>query len=177
VTPETTIEKMTAALGSAVLKAEAKGKEVLLHLEPAQIMTACQHLKNMGYDYLLLISSVDWKDRFELVYHITAVQQPLPPVALKVTLPRENPVIDSVTSIWATANWNEREAYDLMGIKFNNHPDLRRILLPDDWVGHPLRKDYQREGVIPMPDLTPPKPAAPAAPAGEAKPKAEEPSI
>ncbi len=175
-TPETAIEKITAALGPALLKAETKGKEAVIQVEPAQILSVCGQLKSMGYDYLLLISSVDWKDRFELVYTIAAVEQSLPRVALKVTLPRDNPAVDSVTGVWATANWNEREAYDHMGIKFKNHPDLRRILLPDDWVGHPLRKDYQREGVIPMPDLTPPKPAAPAAPKAEApkeEPKSE----
>jgi NADH-quinone oxidoreductase subunit C len=63
-------------------------------------------------------------------------------IRLKVTVARDNETIDSVTDLWASANWDEREAYDLVGIKFNNHPDLRRILLPEDWHGHPLRKDY-----------------------------------
>jgi NADH-quinone oxidoreductase subunit C len=65
---------------------------------------------------------------------------------MKTRLSAEDPVVDSVTSLWPTANWHEREAYDLMGIRFQDHPDLRRILLPADWQGHPLRKDYPLKG-------------------------------
>jgi len=64
---------------------------------------------------------------------------------LRVVLPRENPRVDSVSHIWRTAEWHEREAFDMFGIVFNNHPDLRRILMPEDWEGHPLRKDYQHQ--------------------------------
>ena len=64
---------------------------------------------------------------------------------LKVILPRENPVIDSVAEVWRTANWHEREAFEMFGIAFNGHPDLRRLLLPADWEGNPLRKDYQQQ--------------------------------
>ena len=66
-------------------------------------------------------------------------------LALKVVVTRDSPVIDSVSPIWRTANWHEREAYDLLGVTFNGHPDLRRILLPADWEGHPLRKDYKHQ--------------------------------
>ena len=66
-------------------------------------------------------------------------------LAFKVTLPRENPEVDTVSHIWKTADWHEREAFDMFGIKFTNHPDLRRILMPADWEGHPLRKDYKQQ--------------------------------
>jgi NADH-quinone oxidoreductase subunit C len=66
-------------------------------------------------------------------------------IMIKVTLPRENPEVESLTSIWKTADWHEREVFDLYGIKFLNHPDLRRILLPGDWEGYPLRKDYKHQ--------------------------------
>jgi NADH-quinone oxidoreductase subunit C len=66
-------------------------------------------------------------------------------LTVKVMLDRAEPAVESLTAIWKTADWHEREAYDLLGIRFNNHPDLRRILLPEDWEGHPLRKDYEHQ--------------------------------
>jgi NADH-quinone oxidoreductase subunit C len=89
-----------------------------------------------------MISAVDWKDRFEVVYHISSYRYNLL-VQMTAQIPRDDPQVDSVAKIWGGANWHEREAWDLMGIKFIDHPDLRRVLLPDDWVGHPLRKDYK----------------------------------
>ena len=76
-----------------------------------------------------------------MLYHLYSIPHDIH-LALKVELDRTKPEVDSVTEIWKTADWHEREAYDLLGIHFKNHPDLRRILLPDDWEGHPLRKDY-----------------------------------
>jgi len=67
-------------------------------------------------------------------------------------VPRDEPAIETITDLWPGANWDEREVYDLMGVEFVGHPDLRRILLPDDWVGHPLRKDYRDDYVIPRSD-------------------------
>jgi NADH-quinone oxidoreductase subunit C len=80
----------------------------------------------------------------EVIYHLYSIpfNQSL---ALKVILSRENPELESVTSVWKTANWLEREVYDMFGITFHNHPDLRRILMPADWKGYPLRKDYKHE--------------------------------
>ena len=78
---------------------------------------------------------------YELIYHVRSVKNRAL-VAFKVKLPIGDPTVESVSSIWAAADWHERETYDLVGITFKGHPDLRRILLPDDWEGHPLRKDY-----------------------------------
>jgi NADH-quinone oxidoreductase subunit C len=87
----------------------------------------------------------DTGPRFEVVYNmISNVHHHR--IRLKVRVPEEDPRIDSVSSIWQTANWHERETFDLMGIKFNGHPDLRRILLPEEWEGHPLRKEYPLKG-------------------------------
>ena len=80
----------------------------------------------------------------EVIYHLYSIPYDLH-LALSVELSRKQPTVDSVTAIWRGANWHEREAYDLLGIQFNNHPDLRRILLPEDWDGFPLRKDYQEQ--------------------------------
>ncbi|MBE3576687.1 MAG: NADH-quinone oxidoreductase subunit C [Limnochordales bacterium] len=97
----------------------------------------------LGYDYLLLLSAVDWKEKgFQVVLHLQNLARGERLIAT-VDVPREDPRCPSVVSLWPTANWHEREAWDLMGIRFDGHPDLRRILLKEGWQGHPLRKDYE----------------------------------
>jgi NADH-quinone oxidoreductase subunit C len=88
------------------------------------------------------LSGVDLKGRLAVVYQLFSMVKKHK-ITLKVEVPTDAPNVQSVESIWKTANWHEREAYDLYGITFIGHPDLRRILLPYDWEGHPLRKDYQ----------------------------------
>lgn len=97
--------------------------------------------KEMNCGYLRNLSGVDYETYMEVVYYPLNMDR-RETYCLKVRSDREQPSIDSVTPIWETANWNEREVYDLLGIEFPGHPDLRRIMMPDDWVGHPLRKDY-----------------------------------
>lgn len=101
------------------------------------------------FDLLSDITCVDrfpMEPRFELQYQLTSISRRAK-VRLRVQLPGADPVIDSVTAIWPGANWMEREVFDLFGIRFQSHPDLRRILLPDDWEGYPLRRDFPVEGV------------------------------
>jgi NADH-quinone oxidoreductase subunit C len=93
-------------------------------------------------DYLRNLSGVDQETHMEVAYYLLSLASKRE-YAVKVKTDRDNPRIPSVTPIWDTANWNEREVYDLYGIDFPGHPDLRRIMMPDDWVGHPLRKDYE----------------------------------
>jgi NADH-quinone oxidoreductase subunit C len=83
--------------------------------------------------------------RFELNYHLLSLEY-RKRIRLKVRIPGDDPQVQSVTPIWPAANWHEREAFDLMGVRFEGHPDLTRILMPDDWEGYPLRKDYPVEG-------------------------------
>ena len=93
--------------------------------------------------YLSFVSAIDRPEagEFEVLYHLYS-QQTREELVLKVRLPRDHPTVPSVTGIWDGANWHEREAYDLFGIVFEGHPNLRRIMMTDDWIGHPLRKDY-----------------------------------
>ena len=94
------------------------------------------------------MTALDWypqEPRFELVYFLHAVKAALR-LRLKVRVSGENPTIDSVTSVWPGANWYEREVFDLFGVTFSNHPDLRRIMMPEGWQGYPLRKDYPIHG-------------------------------
>lgn len=99
--------------------------------------------ESLQFDSLSCLSSVDLdKDNLAVVYHLYsfALNHKL---KLKVIVPKENPVVKTVSDVWATADWHEREAYDMMGLIFEGHPDLRRILCPEDWEGYPLRKDYK----------------------------------
>jgi len=99
--------------------------------------------ERLGFDYLSLISAVDYKEKgFQVVYHLLSLMANKK-LVVKVDAPeRDNPVVPSVVSVWPTANFHEREAWDLMGVRFEGHPNLKRILMREDWVGHPLRKDY-----------------------------------
>lgn len=92
------------------------------------------------FDLLLSVSGVDWKTRLEVVYHMTSTKT-FDKLAVKVTAVDDK--VPSITSVWRGADWHERETYDLFGITFEGHPALRRILMPADWVGYPMRKDYQ----------------------------------
>jgi NADH-quinone oxidoreductase subunit C len=108
---------------------------------------------DLGFDFLSFLCAVDHhpgEPRFEMVYQLYSTQYHHR-LRLKVRLPSEDPAVESVTVLWPTADWHEREAFDLMGIRIRNHPDLRRILLPEGWEGHPLRKDYPLKG----PDRSP----------------------
>ncbi len=114
-------------------------------VDPAAILEVCTFMRSderLQFDHLELLGGADYKDRVEVVYIMTSLKYGHR-YALKCRLPRENPSVRSVESIWASANWHEREAYDMFGIAFEGHSDLRRILCPDDWEGHPLRKDYK----------------------------------
>lgn len=98
--------------------------------------------KSLYLDYLFCVTAVDWRTHFTMVYHLTSTihRQTL---VIKVKLDRENPKIRTVSDIWRTAEFHEREAFDLFGIEFTGHPDLRRLFMTDDWKGWPLRKDYE----------------------------------
>ena len=104
--------------------------------------------KETHFDYLFCLSGVDWVSNLMVVYHLTSTNLGHE-IVLKVKIAdRENPEVDTVCDLWKTAEFHEREVYDLFGVKFKNHPDLRRILLEDDWEGFPMRKDYTDEANI-----------------------------
>ena len=123
--------------------------ELTLEILPAKITSVCGFLKyDQKFNRLSTVTAVDRfpaRPRFEVVYHLHSVENNLR-VRLKCRLPGDDPAIESVTGVWRSANWYEREVFDLFGIRFENHPDLRRIMMPDDWEGHPLRKDYPVTG-------------------------------
>jgi NADH-quinone oxidoreductase subunit C len=123
--------------------------ELTLFVPAGHIVAVGQLLKSkQEYARLSTVTGVDWypaEPRFEVVYHLLSLTRNLR-LRVKCKLPGANPEIDSLTGVWRSANWYERETFDLFGIRFRNHPDLTRIMLPEDWEGHPLRKDYPVTG-------------------------------
>jgi NADH/F420H2 dehydrogenase subunit C len=115
---------------------------------PENLRSLAEELRNndeLNFDFMFCLTAVDWVTHFIVVYHLTSTNLNHKIVVKAKITDRDNPSVDTICDIWKTAEFHEREVYDLFGIKFNNHPDLRRILLEDDWVGFPLRKDYKDE--------------------------------
>lgn len=142
-----------------IVQAQCKSGEALadLTMTPAgvriqrdDLRSVClqlYHDPSLFFDMLSCITPVDNGPSIgtmDVIYNLYSIPFNYQ-LAVKITVPREDPEIESVQDIWRTANWHEREAWDLFGIKFGGHPDLRRILLPADWDGHPLRKDYKEQ--------------------------------
>ena len=123
----------------------------VLSVPSDRMVEATANLKELGFDLLGMVTAVDFGEEFELVYRVRSREMHVG-LFVKTRVPRDDPHIGSVTHLWPSANWQEREVFDLFGIGFDGHPDLRRILLTDDWVGHPLRKDYEDPGLIRRPD-------------------------
>jgi NADH-quinone oxidoreductase subunit C len=122
--------------------------ELTLTIAPEQIRAACRTLRDAGYNFFDDMTAVDWfpaSPRFQLSYHLLshAMKER---IRLRVMLQDADPAVESITQIWSGANYYEREVFDLFGIRFEEHPNLRRIMMPDEWNGHPLRKDYPVEG-------------------------------
>ena len=141
---EVLTKKLKDRFGDALLEFDLKISQPYIRLSTDHLIERCEYLKNdpeLAFDFLMCLSGVDWKDSLEVVYHLYSFTRNHK-LVIKVKVDRDNPKIPSVSSIWRTADWHEREAYDLFGIIFEGHPDLRRILLPEDWEGYPLRKDY-----------------------------------
>lgn len=126
--------------------------EVTLYVDPRFVVEVCRYLRDDARYAFNLLSDltgvdlgIDQEPRFEVVYHLYSIPHGHR-LRLKAQLPAENPAVESVTNVWKTANWHERETFDMFGIVFDGHPDLRRILTPDEFTWHPLRKDFPVRG-------------------------------
>lgn len=160
------IDSLESAAPGAIVSRDLQAVDPWLEVESGRLLEVCRWLKDASpvrFDSLQCVTAVDWfepdekkaakvawKPHLQLVYHLWSTSAKAS-LVLKCRLPRWDsdepgklPSIASVSGVWRTADWHEREVYDLSGVDFEGHPDLRRILCPEDWVGHPLRKDYQQ---------------------------------
>ncbi len=159
------LDRLKSKFGDAITGANTEALDPWIEVAPDRLVDVCRFLKSdpdLQFDMLNCISGVDyfepdpkkaaktgWEPHLEVVYHLSSISKKHS-LVLKVMLPRwkdgvegELPEVPSVAGVWRTADWHEREVYDLSGVNFTGHPDLRRILCPEDWVGYPLRRDYE----------------------------------
>ncbi len=163
-----TLERVFPQLGDAVERVVADRGELTLHVRRESLLDLARTLRDdpgLRFELLSGVSGVDYPDdptgrRLHAVYHLTSMTH-RHRVRVEVALGTDDPVVPSVMPVWPTADWHERETYDFFGIVFDGHPGLARIMMPDDWIGHPQRKDYPLGGVpveykgatIPPPDM------------------------
>ncbi len=142
------IKALLAWKPDALTDAKFDFGELTLTIAPGEIRAACSAVQTAGYNFFEDMTAVDWyplAPRFQLSYHILSFGMK-ERIRLRVLLDEADPNVDSIVPVWPGANFFEREVFDLFGIRFAGHPDLRRIMMPDDWKGYPLRKDYPVEG-------------------------------
>lgn len=152
ITATSTVEKVRQKFPQAIVETVEFRDEQTIVLKPEDLVTVCSYLqKDLQYNFLSSVTAVDWPERlprFDIVYHLLSIpNQCVLRLKARVGQRREeHPAVPTVVGVWPSANWYEREVYDLFGITFSDHPDMRRILMPMDWTTHPLRKDYPLAG-------------------------------
>ena len=142
------VKAILAWNADALTDAKFDRGELTLTIASGEIKAAAQTVQAAGYNFFEDLTAVDWfpaSPRFQLSYHILS-HRFMERIRLRVMLDDSDPTVESITQVWVGANYFEREVFDLFGIRFAGHPDLRRIMMPDDWQGYPLRKDYPVEG-------------------------------
>ncbi len=152
ITATSTVQLVRERFPQAVVETvEYRGEQTIV-LKPEYLVAVCAYLqKQLQYTFLSCITAVDWLERiprYDVVYQLLSIPN-VSEIRLKVRVGEkgeEHPAVPTVSGVWPGANWYEREVYDLFGITFTGHPDLRRILMPIDWTTHPLRKDYPLSG-------------------------------
>ncbi|NEU56682.1 NADH-quinone oxidoreductase subunit D [Halorussus sp. MSC15.2] len=133
-------------LGDRVIRRETHLNAEGFVVRPDEVEETLELLRDeAGFDHLSMLTAQDYEDRYESIYHLTKYDDRTQEVSVVVPTDPENPTSESAASVYKTAEWHEREAYDLVGIDYENHPDLRRILLPETWQGHPLSSDYDQD--------------------------------
>jgi NADH-quinone oxidoreductase subunit C len=135
-------ESIAIALPTVVF--DETGEWLNVQVEPTEWKAMAQWLRNsvLQMDYLFCLTCIDWKTHLTVVYHLTSTSHHIP-IVIKIKLDREHPQVETVSDIWKTAEFHEREVFELFGVQFLHHPDMRRLILTDDFEGFPLRKDFE----------------------------------
>jgi len=145
-TPQEIHDNLRAKFADAVVEAKLDALQPWIRVAAnwtREIALFLRDEQTFQFDFMSCLSGVDYNDgNLGIVYHLFSMVHKHK-IVIRVSCPKDNPRIHSVQDVWGTANWHEREAFDMYGIQFDGHPDLRRILCPDDYPGHPLRKDFQ----------------------------------
>lgn len=156
-----TIDGLTESFPESIINVYQSSGDTFVHVEPDRITDICAYLKQeQHFIYLTDVFGADrftTEQRFEVFYNLVSLRH-RQRLFVKAWLEEEDPVIDSITGLWKSANWFEREVYDMFGIRFNNHPDMRRIYMPEDYRYFPLRKEFPLLGIpgsIDLPGTTP----------------------
>jgi NADH-quinone oxidoreductase subunit C/D len=138
-------DALEAHLGEAVLERESHHNAEGFVIRPDEVVETLSTLRDVaGFDHCACVTAQEYADRFETIYHLRQYDDPTAELSVVVPVSRDDPVSESAASVYQTAEWHEREAYDLVGIEYADHPDLKRILLPETWQGHPLREDFDQ---------------------------------
>jgi NADH-quinone oxidoreductase subunit C len=148
------VEKFRDTFGEKIEEIKEFRGEITIYVKREIILEALKFLKNEGFDFLTDITAVDHPERalrFEVVYHLYSMEDGKR-LRIKTLVSGEKPTLPSITGIWKGADWLEREVYDMFGIRFEGHPNLKRILLWDGFPGHPLRKDFPLREDVPLPE-------------------------
>ena len=152
-------DELEALLGETALDREEHVNAPAFVVRPDDVQEALSVLRDeAGFDYLSNVTAQQYADRYESIYHLKKYDDPTQEVGIVVPTPTDKPVSQSAEPVYRTADWHEREAYDLVGVEYDDHPDMRRILLPETWQGHPLGLDYNPEKpqVVPFREQYPP---------------------
>ncbi len=161
-------------ISAGVKIVKEKGIGYTLTVAREDLFKAASALKEAGFDLFLFAAGIDYPESIKLTYRVySSKRQNKLAVMIKTEVPKSDPTVDSLVPLWSAANWHERETYDLYGVIFNGHPDLRRLFMPQDWVGYPLRKDYSDGHMIVMDDGKKDKAAVKDKPAAAPKESAE----
>jgi len=160
-TLQSVVDGLTGELPEKLIEVYQSSGDTFIRVEANAIVEVCKYLKEkQHFVYLIDVFGVDRytsDERFEVVYNLMNLREQQR-LFVKIRVPEEDPVADSVAQVWPNANWNEREVYDMFGVRFNNHPDHRRIYLPEDFEYFPLRKEFPLLGIpgsIDLPNTTP----------------------